>query len=152
VAYAARRLAHVEKHRGRPFGEADAARILAELRSPDDVVRAKAVRQVCPCRVSWEVFDHLRKVVHHLQRDPSPLVRAHARHVEEDAKEVRALEVLWERVQETEEDADALRWTGCTDGGSDAGVAPSQSDVGSPGTASFIWSEAHAGGRARVRR
>jgi hypothetical protein len=107
VAYAARRLAHVEKHRGRPFGEADVARILAELQSPDEVVRAKAVRQVCPCRVSWEVFDHLRKVVQHLQRDPSPLVRAHARHVEEDAKEVRALEALWERGQETEEDADS---------------------------------------------
>ena len=107
VAYAARRLAHVEKHRGRPFDEADVARILAELQSPDEVVRAKAVRQVCPCRVSWEVFDHLRKVVQHLQRDPSPLVRAYARHVEEDANEVRALEALWERVQETEEDADS---------------------------------------------
>ena len=73
--------------------------------APDEVVRARAVRQVCPCRVSWEAFDRLRKVAQQLQRDPSPLVRANARHVEEDAREVRALEALWEQVQEAEEEA-----------------------------------------------
>jgi hypothetical protein len=104
VAYAERLVARVEERRSRPFGEADEAQILAELQSPDEAVRARAVRRMCPCRVSWEVFDRLRKLTQQLQRDPSPLVRANARHVEEDAREVCALEALWERVQETEEE------------------------------------------------
>jgi hypothetical protein len=107
LAYAENLLAHVQERRRRPFTEADAARILAEMESPDEVVRAQAVRQVCPCRVSWDAFDRLRKAAQHLQRDPSPLVRANARHVEEDAREVLALEALWERVQEADEEADS---------------------------------------------
>ena len=106
MAYAEHVIAHVQERRSRPFGGADLARILAELESPDEVVRARAVRQVCPCRVSWEVFDRLRKVAQQMQRDPSPLVRANARHVEEDAREVRALEALWEQLHEAEEEAD----------------------------------------------
>src|SRR5579864_6907270 len=104
VAYAENLIAHVEERRSRPFDADDLARIQTELESPDEVARARAVRQLCPCRVSWEVFDQLRKISQQLQRDPSPLVRANARHVEEDAREVLALEALWERVQETEEE------------------------------------------------
>ncbi len=104
VAYAAHLIAYVEQRRSRPLGEDEAAGILVELQSPDEVVRARAVRQLCPCRVPWEVFDRLRKIAQQLQRDPSPLVRANARHVEEDAREVLALEALWQRVQEAEEE------------------------------------------------
>jgi hypothetical protein len=105
LAYAENLLAHVQERRGRPLAEANVARILAEMESPDEVVRAQAVRQVCPCRVSWDAFDRLRKAAQQLQRDPSPVVRANARHVEEDAREVLALEALWERVQEADEEA-----------------------------------------------
>jgi hypothetical protein len=104
VAYAENLIAHVQERRGRPFDEADLVRIHTELQSPDEVVRANAVRQLCPCRVSWEVFDQLRKIAQQMQRDPSPRVRASARHVEEDTREVLALETLWQRVQEVEEE------------------------------------------------
>jgi hypothetical protein len=104
VTYAENLIAHVEERRSRPVDKADLVRIHTELQSPDEVVRARAVRQLCPCRVPWEVFDQLRKTAQQLQRDPSPLVRASAKHVEEDAREVLALETLWQRVQDAEEE------------------------------------------------
>ena len=55
----------------------------------------------------WEVFDRLRKAAKPLQKDPSPLVRADALHIEEDAREVASLESLSERLQEWEEGEDA---------------------------------------------
>jgi hypothetical protein len=65
LAYAERLIAHVEQRRSRRFGAADLARILTEMESPDEAVRAQAVRQLCPCRVSWEVYDQVRKIAHH---------------------------------------------------------------------------------------
>jgi hypothetical protein len=97
------RLTEVERHRSQPVEEADVERILAGLRSEDEVSRANAVREICPCRMPWEIFDRLRKAAKPLQKDASPLVRANARHVEEDAREVASLEALSERLQEWEE-------------------------------------------------
>jgi hypothetical protein len=58
----------------------------------------------------WEVFDRLRKAAKPLQKDPSPLVRANALHIEEDAREVASLEAIRERLQEREEaEAEAQR-------------------------------------------
>jgi hypothetical protein len=105
-AYMERKLSCVA---GRRAGAPDAdavARLLAEMRSPDERVRAQAVRQVCPCHVSWDVFAQMRKTVQGLQHDPSPLVRANARHVEEDAREIAALEALREWVMEHEADVE----------------------------------------------
>jgi len=99
-----RHLAKVERYRAQPVGEADVERILFEMRSEDEITRANAVRQTCPCRMPWEVFDRLRKAAKPLQRDPSPLVRANALHVEEDAGMVASLESLAERVREREEE------------------------------------------------
>ena len=93
----------MEKRRSQSIGEADIERILAEMGSEDEVTRANAVRQICPCRMPWEVFDRLRKAAKPLQKDPSPLVRANALHIEEDAREVASLESLSERLQEWEE-------------------------------------------------
>ena len=45
----------------------------------------------------------VRKAAHRLQRDPSPLVRASARHVEEDARELTALDALREQLLERAE-------------------------------------------------
>jgi hypothetical protein len=44
-----------------------------------------------------------RKAAKPLQKDPSALVRANARHIEEDAREVASLEALSERLQEWED-------------------------------------------------
>jgi hypothetical protein len=95
-----RKLARVEAARAQPPAATEVASLLEAMRSPDEAVRAEAVRRVCPCHVPWEVFFQVRKAAQRLQRDPSPLVRANARHVEEDAREVAALEALRERLTE----------------------------------------------------
>jgi hypothetical protein len=102
-AYMERKLACVAQKRSHVVTSADIARLLAEMQSPDEDTRAQAVRQVCPCRMPWEVFGQLRKAAQRLQHDPSPLVRAQALHVEEDARELEALEVLRERLAECDE-------------------------------------------------
>jgi hypothetical protein len=104
--YMERHLAEVERRRSQPLGEASIERILADLQSEDEATRANAVRQLCPCRMPWELFDRLRKAAKPLQKDPSPLVRANALHIEEDAREVASLEALSERLQEREEGED----------------------------------------------
>jgi hypothetical protein len=98
-----RKLACVALKRSHPASTADIARLLAEMQSPDEHVRAEAVRQVCPCRMPWEVFRQVRKAAQRLRDDPSPQVRANALHIEEDAREIEALEALRERVAEHEE-------------------------------------------------
>jgi hypothetical protein len=97
------RLAEVERHRARPMAEADVERILTGMQSDDEITRANAVREICPCRMPWEVFDRLRKAARPLRKDPSPLVRANALHIEEDARHIASLEALSERLQEWEE-------------------------------------------------
>jgi hypothetical protein len=77
--------------------------MLVEMQSPDERIRAQAVRQICPCRLPWDTFYQVRKAAQRLQHDPSPLVRANALHVEEDAREIAALEALRERMVEVDE-------------------------------------------------
>jgi hypothetical protein len=101
-----RKLADVELKRSHPPSAADIARLLTEMQSPDEHTRAQAVRQVCPCRLPWDVFRQVRKAAQRLQHDPSPLVRAPALHVEEDTREIEALEALREWVAEHEEGLD----------------------------------------------
>jgi hypothetical protein len=97
------KLAHVEHDRSRPVTGDDVARILVDLESADEDMRAKALREVCPCRMSWETFELLRKPALRLRKDPSPLVRRLANHIEEDAREVAALEALREREMERDD-------------------------------------------------
>jgi hypothetical protein len=102
-----RKLAAVAQKRSHAACAPDVERLLAEMQSPDEHTRAQAVRQVCPCRLPWDIFNQLRKAAQRLQHDPSPLVRAHARHVEEDAREIAALEALRERLAESDEHLEA---------------------------------------------
>ncbi len=64
---------------------ADTERLLSELQSPDEAVRAKAVRSLCPCHAGWELFEQHVSAVLRLEKDCSPAVRANALHVYEDA-------------------------------------------------------------------
>ena len=96
-------MAKVEAERSQSCGEADVERILAEIQSDDETVRANAVRRICPCRMPWEVFEQLRKAAKPLRKDPSPLVRANAIHIEEDARRVASFEATLARVEEREE-------------------------------------------------
>jgi hypothetical protein len=50
----------------------------------------------------WPLFYRLRKAAARLKRDPSPLVRANALHVEFDARTVREREATIESLQERE--------------------------------------------------
>jgi hypothetical protein len=103
-AYMQRKLACLEAKRSRSPSTADIERLLAEMCSPDEQVRAQAVREVCPCRLPWDAFGQVRQAAKRLQRDPSPLVRANALHVEEDAGEIAAMETLREWIAEHDED------------------------------------------------
>jgi hypothetical protein len=103
LEYMETKLAHVEHDRSRPVTGNDVSRILLELESPEEDARAKTLREVCPCRMSWETFELLRKPALKLRKDPSPLVRKLANHIEEDAREVAALEALRERELERDD-------------------------------------------------
>ena len=96
-----------ERERLQCISEAEIERILTGMGSEDEVTRAKAVREICPCRMPWEVFTRLRKAAQRLQRDPSPLVAANARHIEEDAKRVASFEAQAEQIQEYAGDTEA---------------------------------------------
>ena len=96
----------VEMKRSQCFCQADEERLLAEMQSEDEQTRAQAVRQICSCRMPWDVFFRLRKAAKRLQHDPSPLVRTNALHVEEDARLVASFEAQLERVTEYEEEAE----------------------------------------------
>jgi hypothetical protein len=103
VAYLDRKLTCVEKRRSRAANTLEIGHILAQMRSPDELARAQAVRQVCPCHVPWDTYFAMRKAASRLRQDPSPLVRANAWHVEEDARELAALEALQEQLAERDE-------------------------------------------------
>ena len=62
--------------------------ILRDIESPDETVRASAVRSLCPCRSGWEFFEAYLPLIRQLQKDSSPLVRASALHLFEDADEM----------------------------------------------------------------
>ncbi len=101
--YMETKLAHVEHDRSHPVTADDLQRILKDLESREEELRANALQEVCPCRVSWESFELFRKPALRLRKDPSPVVRKLAHHIEEDAKEVAALEAQRERELERED-------------------------------------------------
>lgn len=58
---------------------------LADLHVSDEVRRGDSVRALCPCHGRWEAFEqHITEVLHSLN-DPSPVVRAQALHVFDEA-------------------------------------------------------------------
>jgi hypothetical protein len=78
---------------------ADLDQLLVDLHAPDPLTRASAVRQLCPCRSGPELYARYRGEVRRLQKDPSPLVRANALHVEQDALEQEAKLARWRAEQ-----------------------------------------------------
>lgn len=102
LQYMAEKLNHVEHERSLPVTQDDVARILRDLSSDDDDTLAGALREVCPCRMSWEVFEQVRKPALKHRKHASALIRGLANHIEEDAQEVAALEALRERELEHE--------------------------------------------------
>jgi hypothetical protein len=68
----------------------DFERFSQELRSADEATRARAAREICPCRLGWDVFQRCMERVEPLRKDPSPMVRKAALHVFEDAFEMES--------------------------------------------------------------
>lgn|SRR5579862_718875 len=90
----------VESARSGADWEAEAARIADEMQSVDAEIRARAVREICPCKMPWPVFNRLRKAAKRLQHDPDPKVARNARHIEVDATQVMTMEGSLERIRE----------------------------------------------------
>lgn len=101
--YMKEKLAHVEHERARAVTQEDVARILHDLESSDEEVITKALREVCPCRMSWEVFEQLCKPALRLRKHPSSLICGLANHIEQDTREVAALEAIREREAERQD-------------------------------------------------
>jgi len=74
--------------------------LLAQLYSPDDEVRVRALHRVCPCGAGFGVCERFRGEVQRLQKDPSPQVRAAALHAEQDACLIELLEANLDRAEE----------------------------------------------------
>jgi hypothetical protein len=72
----------------------------ADLYSDDEDVRAKALRRLCPCHGSFEMYDKYLDVIRAMQKDPSPKVRGVALHLEEDALLLESFEYRRERSEE----------------------------------------------------
>lgn len=66
----------------------DRERLLEELESEDEAIRAKALRSLCPCHGDWKMFEENLLLVERFRKDPSPLVRRTALHLFEDAGEI----------------------------------------------------------------
>ncbi len=80
-----RRILRTLEKQQTPHREFDLNRIMAEAASEDEETRARAVRNLCPCRVGWNSFEEGMKVVDKLRKDLSLEVRRQALHVLEDA-------------------------------------------------------------------
>lgn len=81
----------------------DDTRLRADLESGDEAVRARAVRSVCPCHAGWQPFEAHGDAVARLTKDESPLVRASALHVFEDAAEMESSGLPTHRREATNE-------------------------------------------------
>jgi hypothetical protein len=99
----------VEGARSGADWEVEANRIADEMQSADAEVRARAVREICPCKMPWQVFNRLRKAAKRLQHDSDPKVAKNARHIEVDAKQVMTMEGSLERIRERMESVDDER-------------------------------------------
>lgn len=71
--------------------DVDRELLLSELQSTDEVVRAKALGSLCPCRNDWELFEQHVNIVSRLTKDSCPEIRAFALHVLEDAAHIQSI-------------------------------------------------------------
>lgn len=105
IAHVEHFVATVESERSQSDWDGEVERILLEMKSPDDETRARAVREICPCRMPWAAFYRLRKAAKRLQHDPNPKVAANALHIEVDARQVAMSEGRLELMREHQETA-----------------------------------------------
>ena len=85
------------------FSRADAALNvqldLEGLSSTDEEARARALSRLCPCH-SWCLFEKHLDLVRRFSKDPSPLVRRVALHIEHEIIELESQEAAVDRIEE----------------------------------------------------
>ena len=87
----------------------DSSSLEADLQVSDEARRGDAVRSLCPCHAGWEAFEQHVSVLFRSLRDRSPVVRAHALHVFEDAARMQSSEDLCYSLEPEEERLDEKR-------------------------------------------
>ena len=65
--------------------------LLSDLQSPDELIRARALGSLCPCRNDWELFEQFVGIVSQLTKDSCPEIRAGALHILADAARIQSL-------------------------------------------------------------
>jgi hypothetical protein len=89
--------AHLKRRKPGCDAGVDLNTLLANLESPDELVRAKALQQLCPCH-SWRRYEHHIDLVQRFRKDPSPLVRSVATHIQHEIVEIESIERWVDRV------------------------------------------------------
>ena len=80
-------------------GRIDVDTLLTNLESPDELARARALQRLCPCH-SWRLYEQHMDLVRRFRKDPSPLVRDVATHIEHEIVEIESIERWVDRVTE----------------------------------------------------
>ena len=88
---------HLKRRKPGCGAGADLDILLANLEAPDELVRAKALQQLCPCH-SWRRYEQHMDLVRRFRKDPSPLVRGVATHIEHEIVEIESIERWVDRV------------------------------------------------------
>ena len=85
---------------------ADVARqiLLSDLQSPDELVRARALGSLCPCRNDWELFEQHVKSISRLTKNRCRSIRARALHILADAALLQSIEDAEYRFQSVEDE------------------------------------------------
>ena len=83
--------------------------LVDDLEVPDEMRRRDAVGGLCPCHAGWEVFEqHVSEVLRALN-DDSPIVRAQALHVFDDAARMQLAADLRDSLEPGETKLDEKR-------------------------------------------
>jgi len=77
--------------------------LLADLESPDELVRNRALGSLCPCRSDWELFEQHVKSISRLTKNKSREVRRRALHILADAALLESIEDAEYRFQSVED-------------------------------------------------
>ena len=71
--------------------DVDRELLLSDLQSPDELVRARALGLLCPCRNDWELFEQHVHIISQLTKDNCHAIRAGALHILRDAGLIQSI-------------------------------------------------------------
>lgn len=77
--------------------------LLADLQSPDEAVRNRALGALCPCRNDWELFEQHVKSISRLTKNSCRAIRLRALHIMTDAALLQSIGDAEYRFQSVED-------------------------------------------------